>query len=153
MDDAKEVGPTNQSPTEHSGRILGIDLGERRIGVALSDPDGILATGITTIDARNWDSLIKSLLDIVEREGVRTVVVGNPLTLKGDKGSLASMVQQLDDEFSARGLKVILWDERFSSKAARRSLIQQGVKTGHHKDDVNRKAAEWILQAYLDSKT
>ena len=136
-----------------SGRILGIDPGERRVGVALSDPGGTLATGITTLDARNWDSLIKSLLEIVHREGIQTVVIGNPLTLKGKRGTIAPLVDRLAVVFNAENLEVILWDERFSSKAARRFLIQQGIKTGHHKDDVNRKAAEWILQAYLDSKS
>jgi putative transcription antitermination factor YqgF len=73
------------------------------------------------------------------------------LTLKGDPGKLTTQVERLREVFCSQHLEVILWDERFSSKAARRILIQQGVKTGHHKDDVNRKAAEWILQAYLDS--
>jgi putative Holliday junction resolvase len=134
-----------------SGRILGIDPGERRIGVAISDPGKIIATGITTLDARNWASLVKSLLEIVHREGIRTVVIGNPLTLKGSRGSIAHLTDKLAEVFSGRDLQVVLWDERLSSQAARRMLIQQGVKTGHHKDEVNRKAAEWILQSYLDS--
>ena len=142
----------NQTPTENSGRILGIDPGERRIGIALSDPSGILATGISTLDARNWDTLVTELLDIVNREGIRTVVIGNPLTLKGNDGMLSPLVNRLAEVFTTRGFEVVLWDERFSTEAARRTLKLQGVKTGHHKDDVNRKAAEWILQAYLESK-
>lgn len=134
-----------------SGRILGIDPGERRVGVAVSDPDGILATGISTLDARNWSSLITSILEISNRENVQTVVIGNPLTLKGSRGALAPFVDRLAKALTENNLHVVLWDERFSSSAARKQLIQQGVKTGHHKDDVNRKAAEWILQSYLDA--
>jgi len=133
------------------GRVLGLDPGERRVGVALSDPLRVIATGVAALDARNWESLIASLLEIVKREGIRTVVIGFPLTLKGSRGKLTSQADKLSKLFSSHGLEVILWDERFSTKAARDILIQQGVKTGHHKDDVNRKAAEWILQAYLDS--
>ena len=135
-----------------SGRILGLDPGERRVGVAVSDPSGILATGISTLDARNWSSLITSILEICNRENIQTVVIGNPLTLKGNRGALAPFVDRLAKVLAEHNLEVILWDERFSSSAARKQLIQQGVKTGHHKDDVNRKAAEWILQSYLDAK-
>jgi putative Holliday junction resolvase len=130
---------------------MGIDPGERRVGVALSDPGRALATGITALDARNWDLLVKSLLEIIDRERVQTVVIGYPLTLKGNRGKLVSQAEKLSELFNSRGLEVILWDERFSSQAARRNLIQLGVKTGHHKSAVDRKAAEWILQAYLDS--
>ena len=130
---------------------MGLDPGERRVGVALSDPGRTLATGISALDARDWDSLIASLLQIIHREGIQTVVIGFPLTLKGDRGKLVSQAEKLSKLFSSQRLEVILWDERFSSKAARDILIRQGVKTGYHKDDVNRKAAEWILQAYLDS--
>ncbi len=135
-----------------SGRILGIDPGERRIGVAMSDPSGILATGISTLDARNWSTLITSILEISNRENIRTVVIGNPLTLKGNRGPLAPFVDRIAKALIEHDLEVVLWDERFSSSAARKQLIQQGVKTGHHKDDVNRKAAEWILQSYLDAR-
>jgi putative Holliday junction resolvase len=135
-----------------SGRILGLDPGERRVGVAVSDPSGILATGITALDARNWKVLITSILEISDRENIKIVVIGNPLTLKGTRGPLAPFVDRLAKALIEHNLEVILWDERFSSSAARKQLIQQGVKTGHHKDDVNRKAAEWILQSYLDAR-
>jgi putative Holliday junction resolvase len=152
MNEDDGLGLINQNPAGTSGRILGIDPGERRIGIALSDPSGILATGTETLDARNWDALINKLLEIVNREGIRTVVIGNPLTLKGKSNVLSPLVNRLAKFFSTQGLEVVLWDERFSSEAARRILKIQGIKTGHHKDDVNRKAAEWILQTYLESK-
>ena len=117
----------------------------------MSDPGRVLATGITALDARSWDFLIKSLLEIIDREHIQTIVIGYPLTLKGNRGKLVSQAEKLSDLFISRGLEVILWDERFSSKAARQNLIRLGVKTGHHKSEVDRKAAEWILQAYLDS--
>ena len=131
---------------------MGIDPGERRVGIAMSDPGRILATGISTFDARNWSSLINAIIDITNRESIKTVVMGNPLTLKGNRGPLAPFVDRLSHDLSEHGLDIILWDERFSSSAARKQLIQQGVKTGHHKNDVNRKAAEWILQSYLDAR-
>ena len=139
------------SPRSVTGRVLGIDPGERRVGIAISDPGRILATGVSTLDAREWDHLLTALLEIIDREGIQMIVIGYPLTLKGEKGKLTEQADRLSQVFTDRDLQVVLWDERFSSKAAKRILIQQGVKTGHHKDDVNRKAAEWILQSYLDS--
>lgn len=118
----------------------------------MSDPNGILATGISTLDARNWSSLINSILELSNRENIRTVVIGNPLTLKGNPGPLTPFVDRLAKALEEHDLEIVLWDERFSSSAARKQLIQQGVKTGHNKDAVNRKAAEWILQSYLDAR-
>ena len=133
-------------------RILGIDFGGRRIGLALSDPLGIIAKPFMTIDLRINPNYIDQILEVTDKNDINKVVVGVPLTLKGTFSLQTKTVQNFIKELSsAIKIPVIELDERLSSVAAKRSLKEQGVKTGYEKGRVDETAAAIILQEYLDS--
>ncbi len=135
-------------------RILGIDYGERRIGLAISDPMGIIAKPFKTLDRKIIPDYISEILDIVVAQDIHKIVVGLPLTLKGEYSSQTKVVQDFIDKLMQTGeTSVVHIDERLSSVAAERSLQEQGVKTGHEKGRVDETAAAIILQEYLDSKS
>jgi putative Holliday junction resolvase len=133
-------------------RILGLDYGERRIGIALSDPLGIIAKPLTVLDRKIAPDYISQLSDIILNKQVTTVVVGLPLTLMGKESKqteiVLSFVSQLKETLS---VPVITIDERLSSVAAEKSLQKQAIKTGHNKGRIDETAAAIFLQEYLDS--
>ena len=135
-------------------RILGIDFGGRRIGLALSDPLGIIAKPFMTIDLRINPNYIDQILEVTDKNDINKVVVGVPLTLKGTFSLQTKTVQNFIKELSsAIKIPIIELDERLSSVAAKRSLKEQGVKTGYEKGRVDETAAAIILQEYLDSES
>ena len=135
-------------------RILGIDYGERRIGLAISDPLEIIAKPLKVLDRKIIPDYISEILDIAATQDVYIIVVGLPLTLKGGHSSQTKVVQDFIDKLRQTGnISVVHIDERLSSVAAERSLQEQGVKTGHEKGRVDETAAAIILQEYLDSKS
>jgi len=133
-------------------RILGIDYGERRMGLAISDPMGIIAKPFRVLDRKRTPDYISEILDIVAAQDIHKIVVGLPLALKGGYSSQTKVVQDFIDKLRQTGkISVVHIDERLSSVAAKRSLQEQGVKTGHEKGRVDETAAAIILQEYLDS--
>ena len=135
-------------------RVLGIDYGERRIGLAISDPLEIIAKPLKVLDRKIIPDYISEILDIAATQDVYIIVVGLPLTLKGGHSSQTKVVQDFIDKLRQTGnISVVHIDERLSSVAAERSLQEQGVKTGHEKGRVDETAAAIILQEYLDSKS
>ena len=123
-------------------RILGIDLGERRIGLAVSTPEGALAVPLRIIDATGPDSDAKTISEIAASENVDRLVLGHPRSLDGTAGPQAQRIEAFAGTLrAASGLPVDLYDERLSTAQARRSAGAAPV------DDV---AAAVILQAYLD---
>jgi putative Holliday junction resolvase len=154
-------------------RSLGIDVGDKRTGVAISDPQGILATPLTVLASRDEGTLINEILKLVEQYKAERIVVGLPRRLNGELGKQASKVTTFTDKLSWRAqqsnlnqLDVQLWDERFSTKAAERlkteaygqgSKLRSKGKRGakHHsfsaKAEVDAMAAAFILQGFLDS--
>ena len=135
-------------------RVLGIDFGERRIGLALSDPMGIIAKPFKIIDRKKTIDYISEILITSKENNAKIIVVGLPLTLKGKQSKQTEVVQKFIEELSQLGkIPVVAIDERHSSIAAKRSLQEQGVKTGHEKGRVDETAAAIILQEYLDSKS
>ena len=134
-------------------RILGVDYGERRIGLALSDPFGIIAKPLTVIDRKKTPDYLSAILETAKEKDVNKIVVGVPFTLKGEHSKQTDIVKNFIDELFTLGkIQIIPIDERLSSVAAERSLRLQGVKTGHEKGSVDETAAAIILQEYLDSQ-
>ena len=134
-------------------RVLGIDFGERRIGLALSDPMGIIAKPFKIIDRKKTPDYISEILITSKENNAKIIVVGLPLTLRGKQSQQTVIVQKFIKELAQLGkMPVVPIDERYSSIAAKKSLQEQGVKTGHHKGRVDETAAAIILQEYLDSK-
>lgn len=150
-------------------RILALDVGERRIGLAISDPDGRVAVPIETLERRGEDADLRVLADVVEREGVQLVLVGLPLSLDGSMGRQAQLTQR----FARRVAEAVsrpleMWDERLSSVAAERALMPPGAsgrqerrrpRAGERRRPPRRRegaqdalAAAIILQSYLDSR-
>ena len=130
------------------GRTLAIDPGERRVGLAVSDPTGIIAQGLDTFDRRLDGDLIAHLNRLAREYDVAHIIVGNPMSLSGREGEASALARRLADEVrEGVGLPVELWDERLSSAEAHRVLA--GSRAG--KKAVDRVAAALILQNYLDA--
>jgi putative Holliday junction resolvase len=130
--------------------VLAIDYGEKRIGLAASDPMGIIATGIGTIE--NTPDLIERLNTIVTERGIARIVVGLPLTLQGVDGDTTRLVRAFVEKLSARvGVPVALLDERFTSSIATQTIRDMGVgrKKRRDKGKVDEIAAIILLQDYL----
>ena len=154
-------------------RSLGLDVGDKRTGVAISDPQGILATPLTVLASKDEDALIDEILKLVEQYQAECVVVGLPRRLNGELGKQAGKVTAFADKLSWRAkqsnlkqLDVQLWDERLSTKAAEhlkteagskgrklRSRAKRGARNHSFsvKAEVDAIAAAFILQGFLDS--
>ncbi|HEU4929142.1 MAG TPA: Holliday junction resolvase RuvX [Candidatus Krumholzibacteria bacterium] len=127
-------------------RVLGVDPGERRVGLAVSDPLGITAQGLPTFDRTRGD-VVEHVRRLVREYDVERIVVGRPLALSGVETESTRRAEVLARELAALGVPVSRWDERLSSVEAQRILA--GARAG--KDAVDRIAAVLILQGYLDS--
>ena len=128
-------------------RILGIDPGERRIGLAVSDPFGIMAQGLDTFDKKHDGDFVEHVKQLAEQMEVGEIVVGNPLRGSGEAGESSRRATELARALQQKvGIKVTLWDERYSSQEAHRVL--KGSRAG--KAAVDKVAAMLILQSYLD---
>jgi len=132
-------------------RILGLDVGDRTIGVALSDESATLASGLRTIRRAGLKKDLRELAELARGRDVGAVVVGLPRRLDGSEGPQAqkvrAFVQALQD---AVKLPVVTWDERFTTVAAEQALIEGGVSRERRKGLVDKVAAVLILQNYLD---
>ena len=135
-------------------RVLGLDYGERRIGLALSDPLRIIAKPFKIIDRKKTADHISRISEIVSERKITSIVVGLPLTLKGGYSKQTEIVLAFIDQLkSDLQIPIMTVDERLSSVAAEKSLQAQAVKTGHNKGRVDETAAAIFLQEYLDSQS
>lgn len=133
-------------------KIMAIDLGDVRTGVAYSDPTGLIAGRAFTITQPSPARLLDELCGEIEREQPDRVVLGLPLNMNGTEGERAQKSRALAGELRARtGADVVLWDERGTSVTANRILSDAGKKRGKQRARVDAVAASLILQSYLDS--
>ena len=135
------------------GRYLGIDNGEKRVGLALSDPLKIIATPFRTLLVHNKNQIIRELDKIIDEQDVELIVVGNPLGMKGQQTAQTKRVMEFTDKLRDIGYKVMLEDERLSSVSAKRVMIEQEIKTGYNKELIDQIAAAIILQQFLDKQS
>lgn len=135
-------------------RALGIDVGEARIGLALSDGLGLLAHPCETIDARSPEAL-KRILAIVEKEGVQVIVIGLPRHMNGQEGPAAVKARAFAESLriKAKGCEVRFIDERLSTVAAQRALHDSGRNVKNSRKIIDQVAAQMILQTYLDGES
>ena len=134
-------------------RSMGLDVGEVRIGIALSDPTGLIAQGHATLERSGWDRDLAYLVKVAEEHEVDRFVVGNPLNLDGSAGRQAERSRDFAERLKeATGLAVVLWDERFTSLSAEKILIEAGVRRKKRRGAIDRMAAAIMLQSYLDSR-
>ena len=133
-------------------RNLGLDIGDKRIGVAISDPGEILASPLTTIIRDNDEKAMEAILELVTRHEVRRIVVGLPYSLDGSVGEQAKKVAYFVEKLSKQSeVNIVTWDERLSTVAAERLMIGSGKKKADRKSQRDAAAAAFILQGYLDS--
>ena len=133
-----------------TARLLGLDPGERRIGVALSDPLGIIAQPFTVIDQRTED-LTKRLRELCTEYDVGTIVVGLPVSLSGDEGTAAAKARRFGAKVKTiTGCDVVFADERFTTVQAERALVDDGMRRDRRRETKDKVAAALMLQGYLD---
>lgn len=135
-------------------RILGIDFGDSRIGIALSDPFGWTAQGLETIHLNGgYKKALIQIAELVKKHGVEEIVVGFPKNMNGTIGPRGEktnkFIEALEESVKVRIEK---WDERLTTVAANRAMQEMGVKTSKKKGIVDQIAAIYILQSFLDHK-
>ena len=143
--------PESENPPH---RVLGMDVGARRIGLAVSDPLGITAQGIETLERRNKRTDFAILERVIRRYEVGEIVVGYPLRMSGSTGNqsekMAAFADELRREFE---LPVHLWDERLTTAEAHRVLDQTEMSTRRRSEVVDQMAAVLILQSFLEARS
>lgn len=134
------------------GRILAVDPGSRRVGVAVSDPTGTIAQPLTVLSAHPADTLIERLTTLTREHEATALVVGLPRRLDGRLGPEAEAALSLADQLrTATGLEVTMVDERLTSVAAERALLSSGASRARRRRLSDQVAAAMILQTFLDS--
>ena len=137
-------------------RIIGLDYGSKTVGVAISDELGITAQGIETITRKEENKLRKTLARIealIEEYNVEEIVLGLPKNMNNTEGERVEACREFASMLERRtGLQVIMWDERLSTVSANKVLMESGVRRENRKAVIDKIAATFILQGYLDSK-
>jgi putative Holliday junction resolvase len=143
--------------TSEKERILGLDVGEARIGVAISDPQARYALPLETVGARDRRDAAQHIAQVCETRAVATIVYGWPLTMEGRAARATRRVQRFVDALAealeARGHEAELerWDERLSTVSAKRTLRRAEMPSRRHRERIDQVAASHILQGYLDA--
>lgn len=138
-------------------RVMALDVGHKRIGVALSDPGQILASSLQVIERKGQQRDLATVVQLVREHGVGRIIVGYPRSLNGTVGQQAKVVERyvatLEGKLreSSLDVPVILWDERLSTVTADRLMIEAGRKWRERRERVDAVAAAVILQDYLDA--
>lgn len=132
-------------------RLFGLDLGEKTIGIAMSDILLTVATPLETLPRRKFTTDADALITLIKKHGVGGLVVGLPLNMNGTEGPSAQSARAFVRNFLAKhDLPVLFWDERLSTAAVTRTLIEADVSRAKRKDVVDKMAASFILQGVLD---
>lgn len=133
-------------------RILALDLGKKRIGLAISDPLGITAQGMPNLNRTNKRTDLDTLEHLIREREVGMILLGNPINMRGAEGRQSGWVREFAAELEARThLPVKLWDERLTSVEAGRVLRSSGISIEKRAAAVDRLSAVILLQSYLDS--
>ena len=137
-------------------RVMGLDYGSKTVGVAVSDPLGLTAQGIETIWRKDENKLRKTcarIEELIREYEVGSIVLGLPRHMNSDVGDRAEKSLEFGEMLRQRtGLEVIMWDERLTTVEAERTLIESNVRREDRKKYIDKIAAVFILQGYLDSK-
>lgn len=148
--------PSHQTdaPAGRPPRILGLDVGSRRIGLAISDPLGITAQGLETLQRQNKRFDFSHLEQVIREHRVAEIVIGLPLRMAGGEGIQAEKMQAFAEEVRRRfRLPVHLWDERLSSAQANRLLRETDMSIKRRGEVVDQMAAVLILQSWMDARS
>lgn len=135
-------------------RIMGLDYGTKTVGVAISDPLGITAQAVETIERKEENKLRRTCARIealIEEYDIEKIVLGFPKHMNNDIGERAEKSLEFRDMLHRRtGLEIIMWDERLTTAGAERALIESGIRRENRKKHIDQVAAVFILQGYLD---
>lgn len=133
-------------------RYLGLDIGDRTIGIAVSDPLGLTAQGVETIRRKNLEKDLARLGELMEQYETRSLVSGYPKNMNGTEGDRCEVVKAFLEKVKKQypDVEIALWDERLSTVAATRSLLECDVSRKKRKKVIDKMAAVFILQGYLD---
>lgn len=133
-------------------RILAIDYGKKRFGLAISDPLGFTAQGLPTLASQGRKSDLEKIAQVVRENEVEKIVVGLPRKMDGTLGQAAEEVLAFVEELKRDlGLRIITWDERLSTKRAEREMISADLSRSKRKRSRDKVAAQLILQSFLDA--
>ena len=135
-----------------SGRILALDVGDRRIGIALSDETQLIATPHSVYTRVGWGPDVKHIQKLYNDSKAVLVVCGLPRNMDGSVGFQAEKVQSFAEQLIKAGLPVVFQDERLSTVSAHQALIEGGMRRDDRKGTVDKVAAAVILQSYLDAQ-
>lgn len=133
-------------------RTLGFDLGSKTLGVSVSDPLGLIARALTTLrfESDDYDDALKQAASLIREQHAAKVVLGLPRHMNGDIGIRGEISIAFKEKLEALGVEVVLWDERLTTVAANRILMQGDVSRKKRKKVIDQMAAVQILQSYLD---
>ena len=135
----------------NKSRLLGIDPGKKRIGLAISDEDKLVSTPLKTILKKKNFDFIKEIKEIIEENNIKGIVVGNPLNMDGSKGSSSQSSNDFARNLSNNiSIPVTMWDERLSSEGAFKLSANIGINTSKKIEKLDQNAASFILQGVLD---
>ena len=135
------------------GRVVGVDYGTRRLGFAVSDPTGMLASAHCVRIVRGVKDAAQAVIEICREQEAEKLVLGFPLNMDGSSGPIAEAVQAFRDKLVPRlGIPIELWDERWTSKSAEDALIEAGTRRDQRKQLIDKVAAQIMLQHYLDAQ-
>lgn len=151
---ATSGAPLGLTSSDIMPKILGLDYGEKRVGVAVSDPDGIIAMAHSVFDrdGGSGKALIEEIARICRETGVEKVVVGLPINMNGTKGPMAEKIEAFAGNLAgALGIAVEKWDERLSTSMAERTLLEADMSRAKRKKVRDKMSAQVILQGYLDA--
>ncbi len=132
-------------------RILALDIGERRIGVAVSDPLGITAQGVETIETRGAQRDRERIAQLAAQYETKRLLLGLPRSMDGSEGFQAQRVREFAAGLEDMGFEIRYQDERLTTASARRTLIEGGVRRQKRKQVIDKLASVYILQSYLDA--
>lgn len=131
-------------------RVMAIDYGKNRVGIALSDPLGVIAQPLTTIKVKSQKALFRQILEIIQQSDVGLIIIGNPLSHKGEATKMSEQISRFIKQLKKiTDIEIKLWDERFTSQYAMN--IMKEIKVKKQKDLVDQVAASIMLDEYLRS--
>ena len=134
------------------GRFLAIDHGEKRVGLAISDPNKIISKPLKTLILSDLQYFYQELLKIISDYDIEKLVIGLPVNMDGKKTQQTTKVEEFKTYLQNKiDIPIVMFDERLSSISAKKSLISQGVKTGYNKSQIDQTAAAIFLQQYIDT--